>query len=232
MREFRRLTVLVLLVTAVAGALAGNAIHRAAQARAGTDARYRIDAATAHRDHVPVLPARARDATFRFAPGTPAGDRAAFLTAVAAARPPARRLIDLVDGLVDVTIGPTGQPGAVGITESGGPRYEVTVDLGRVARLYGARGIDRVVLHELGHVVDHAIVPDDVMAGLQAGIPAGYGCDQGIAGACASPPERFAESFAKWATGDIGLDLFIGYKVLPPTPTLDAWGAPLAALGR
>ena len=87
MREFRRLTVLVLLVTAVAGALAGNAIHRAAQARAGTDARYRIDAATARRDHVPVLPARARDATFRFAPGTPAGDRAAFLTAVAAARP-------------------------------------------------------------------------------------------------------------------------------------------------
>ena len=127
---------------------------------------------------------------------------------------------------------PTGQPGAVGITESGGPRYGVTVDLGRVARLYGARGIDRVVLHELGHVVDHAVVPDDVMVGLQAGIPAGYGCDQGIAGACASPPERFAESFAKWATGDIGLDLFIGYKVLPPTPTLDAWGAPLAALGR
>jgi hypothetical protein len=232
MRESRRLTVLVLLVTAVAGAFAGNSVHRAAQARAGADARYRIDAATAHRDHVPVLPTRVRDATFRFAAGTPAGDRAAFLTAVAAARPPARRLIDLVDGLVDVTIGPTGEPGAVGITESGGPRYEVTVDLGRVARLYGARGIDRVVLHELGHVVDHAIVPDDVMAGLQAGIPAGYGCDQGIAGACASPPERFAESFAKWATGDIGLDLFIGYKVLPPTPTLDAWGAPLAALGR
>jgi len=231
MREPSRLTVLVLLVTAVAGAFAGTSIRRA-QARAAADARYRIDAATAHRDHLPVLPTPVRDATFRFAPGTPAGDREAFLAAVAAARPPARRLIDLVDGLVDVTIGPTSQPGAVGITESGGPRYEVTVDLGRVARLYGARGIDRVVLHELGHVVDHAVVPDDVMAGLQAGIPAGYGCDQGIAGACASPPERFAESFAKWATGDIGLDLFIGYKVLPPTPTLDAWGAPLAALGR
>jgi hypothetical protein len=232
MRESRRLTVLVLLVTAVAGAFAGNAVHRAARAEAGANARYRIDAATAHRDHLPVLPAKVRAATFRFAPGTPAGDQAAFLAAVADARPPARRLIDLVDGLVDVTIGPTGQPGAVGLTESGGPRYEVTIDLGRVARLYGRRGIDRVVLHELGHVVDHAIVPDDVMAGLQAGIPAGYGCDQGIAGACASPPERFAESFAKWATGDIGLDLFIGYKVLPPMPTLDAWGAPLAALGR
>jgi hypothetical protein len=232
MRDPRRPTVLVLLVTAVAGAFAGGAVRRAARAEAGAQARYRIDAATAHRDRLPVLPAKVRAETFRFAPGTAAGDREAFLAAVADARPPARRLIDLVDGLVDVTIGPTGQPGAVGLTESGGPRYEVTIDLGRVARLYGRRGIDRVVLHELGHVVDHAIVPDDVMAGLQAGIPAGYGCDQGISGACASPPERFAESFAKWATGDIGLDLFIGYKVLPPVPTLDAWGAPLATLGR
>ena len=68
------------------------------------------------------------------------------------------------------------------------------------------------------------------MARLEAGIPAGYGCDQGIAGACAAPSERFAESFAKWATGDIGVDLYIGYKVPPPGPTLDAWGAPLERL--
>jgi hypothetical protein len=69
------------------------------------------------------------------------------------------------------------------------------------------------------------------MATLQAGIPAGYGCEQGTSGACATAPERFAESFAKWATGDIGVDLYIGYKVPPPSPTLDAWGAPLARLG-
>jgi hypothetical protein len=99
-----------------------------------------------------------------------------------------------------------------------------------VAALYGRRGIDRVVLHELGHVVDHALVPDDAMARLQAGIPAGFGCDDGRAGACADPGERFAESFAKWATGDIGVDLYIGYKVPPPGPTLDAWGAPLQEL--
>src|ERR671933_601701 len=89
--------------------------------------------------------------------------------------PAARRLVDLVDGLVDVRVGPTGQPGTLGLTESGGPRYQVTVDLGRVAAIYGRRGIDRVVLHELGHVVDHALVPDDAMARLEAGIPAGYG---------------------------------------------------------
>ena len=41
-------------------------------------------------------------------------------------------------------------------------------------RRHGARGIDRVVLHELGHVVDHALLGDDVMSRLQAGIPAGF----------------------------------------------------------
>jgi hypothetical protein len=149
---------------------------------------------------------------------------------VAAARPPARRLIALIDGLTDVRIGPTGQAAALGITQTGGERYVVTVDLARVAALYGPRGVDRVVLHELGHVVDHALVADDVMAALQRGIPAGWGCDQGVAGACAAVPERFAESFAKWATGDIGVDLYVGYKVPPPEPTLDAWGAPLERL--
>jgi hypothetical protein len=231
MPELRRVTLLVVLLAALGAAFALTGARRAAQATPA-DARYRIDAATARRDRLPVLPAKVRGATFRFAPGTPEADRAAFLAAVADARPPARRLIGLVDGLVDVTIGPTGRPGALGVTESGGARYRVTVDLGRVTRVYGRRGIDRVVLHELGHVLDHTVVPADVMAVLQAGIPAGYGCDQGIAGACATVPERFAESFAKWATGDIGLDLFIGYKVPPPAPTLDAWGAPLAALGR
>jgi hypothetical protein len=83
---------------------------------------------------------------------------------------------------------------------------------------------------ERGHVVDHALVANDDMATLQRGIPAGWGCEEGVAGACATAPERFAESFAKWATGDIGVDLYVGYKVPPPTPTLDAWGAPLERL--
>jgi hypothetical protein len=108
----------------------------------------------------------------------------------------------------------------------------VTLDLGTVSRAFGQRGIDRVVLHELGHVLDFALLPDDVMAGLQAGIPTGFGCDQGISGACADGHERFAESFAKWATGDIGVDLGEGYRILPPGPTLDAWGEPLERLGR
>jgi hypothetical protein len=232
MRDSRRLILPALAVAGVAIALV-LAGARSAQtaARSANDGRYRIDTATAQRDGVPVLPAAERAATFRFAPQTAPADRAAVLAAVDHARPGARRLVGLVDGLVDVRVGPTGQPGAIGLTQPGA-RYAVTLDLGPVARMFGQRGIDRVVLHELGHVVDFALLPDDVMAGLQAGIPVGFGCDQGISGACANPRERFAESFAKWATGDIGVDLGAGYKVPPPGPTLDAWGAPLDRLGR
>src|SRR5919202_5316092 len=227
------LPVVGLAPLAVLAAVVTGGARRVAQPPVGAavdGARFRLDAQAARRAGAPLLSPADRAATFRFVAATAPADRAAFLAAVAHARPAARRLIDLVDGLVEVRVGPVGEPGALGVTESGGARYDVTVDLGRVAAVYGQRGIDRVVLHELGHVVDHALVPDDVMATLQAGIPAGYGCEYGTSGACATPPERFAESFAKWATGDIGVDLYVGYKVPPPGPTLDAWGAPLAAL--
>jgi hypothetical protein len=234
MADIRRLTLPAILLAGLIVALALIGARRGG-VPVGAEvagARFRLDAAAAHQAGAPVLPAADRAATFRFAPGTAEADREAFLAAVADARPPARRLIDLVDGLVDVTIGPTGIPGALGVTRSGGARYDVTADLGTVAKVYGHRGIDRVVLHELGHVVDHALVPDDTMRGLMASIPEGYGCEQGVAGACAVAPERFAETFAKWATGDIGVDLYIGYKVPPPSLALDTWGAPLARLGR
>jgi hypothetical protein len=163
-------------------------------------------------------------------------DSAWIQASIASARPEARRLIDEVDGLIDFRTD-LNRPGssypsvseAIGLTDFSGARAVIALDVGR---LDGERAIDRpmVVLHELGHVIDHALVPDDAMARLQAGIPAGFGCDDGRAGACADPGERFAESFAKWATGDIGVDLYIGYKVPPPGPTLDAWGAPLQEL--
>ncbi|HEX7298266.1 MAG TPA: hypothetical protein VF257_04620, partial [Solirubrobacteraceae bacterium] len=104
------------------------------------------------------------------------------------------------------------------------------LDLGVASRRYGERGIERLVLHELGHVVDHALLPGAITDALDAGIPAGWGCDQGNMGACANRDERFAETFAKWALGDIGVNLSIGYKVPPPSMSLDDWGAPLAAL--
>ena len=172
--------------------------------------------------------AQERAATFTFDPGVPAADRDAFLAAVAHARPEAQALIATVDGLVDVHVAQT-EAGTVGITESDGDRYTVTVNLGIVSRRYGQRGIDRTVLHELGHVVDFALVPPETNRQLDAAIPVGYGCDSQNSGGCASSTERFAESFAKWATGDIGVDLYLGYKVPPPND-LASWGAPLAAL--
>jgi hypothetical protein len=193
-------------------------------------ARYRLDAASAKRSGARLLSNSARLATFRFDPTVAPADAEAFLAAVATARPEARRLIALVDGLVDVRIGSTGTPGAIGLTEDGEPGYRVTIDLGRVIQRFGPRGVERTVLHELGHVVDHALLTDDVIAALDAGIPAGWGCDDGKLGACANREERFAESFAKWALGDIGVNLEIGYKVPPPAAPLDVWGAPLARL--
>jgi hypothetical protein len=164
-----------------------------------------------------------------FDPTIAVADRQAVLDAIASARPDARALIDLVDGLVDVRVGPTGDH-SVGLTQGGGTRYLVTLDLGTVAARYGQRGIERVVLHELGHVVDFALVPEWLDSELDAGIPAGLGCDEGVLGGCADPRERFAETFAKWALGDIGVSLNIGYKVPPPRLPLEAWGAPLARL--
>jgi hypothetical protein len=169
-----------------------------------------------------------RAATFTFDPATAPADRTAVLTAVADARPEAQRLIAAVDGLVDIHIATTAA-GVVGTTQQLGDRFSMVLNLGGVSRRYGQRGIDRLVQHELGHVVDFALVPAAVHQQLDAAVPAGYGCDQQMMGGCANTRERFAESFAKWASGDIGVDLYLGYKV-PPPDDLDRWGAPLAAL--
>jgi hypothetical protein len=132
---------------------------------------------------------------------------------------------------VTVEVGQTGENGAVGLTRSAGNRFEVTLDLGRVWHEWGQRGASRLVLHELGHVVDFVLVPAALEQKLDAEIPAGYACDPGVpTGACAARQERFAETFAKWATGDIGVDIQLGYKVLPPA-SLEEWGRPLSGLG-
>jgi hypothetical protein len=164
-----------------------------------------------------------------FDPAIAEADRQAVLAAIASAQPPARKLIDVVDGLVDVYVARTGGS-SVGLTESVGSRYRVTLDLGTVAARYGQRGIARLVLHELGHVVDFALVPEWLDRTLDSGIPAGLGCEEGMLGGCANREERFAETFAKWALGDIGVSLNIGYKVPPPRLPLEAWGGPLARL--
>ena len=147
--------------------------------------------------------------------GVSTADRETVLAAVAAARPEARALIERVDGLVAVRVGPV-PGGNAGLTQ-GNPvaGYVVTLDLAGVSRTNGSRGVNRLVHHELGHVVDHALLTPERQAALDAGIPEGY--------SPAPREERFAETFAKWATGDIGVQVYLGYRVLPP-PSLEAWG--------
>src|SRR4051794_28546468 len=148
MRDSRRLILPVLALAAAAG-IAVNAARPAPAPASGAEvagARFRLGATAARRAGAPVLRAADRAATFRFAPGTATADRAAFLAAVADARPPARRLVGLVDGLVDVRVGPTGRPAALGLTESGGPRHEGTGHLRPGPALYRRPRVDRGVL--------------------------------------------------------------------------------------
>ena len=180
-------------------------------------------------DPYPRATAAAAAATFTFAPGVDPLNQKAWLDAVARARPEARVLFDRVDGLVTVE---DAEPpdGALGVTIPQGDRYVIRFRFGPVFHELGRRGFDRLVDHELGHVVDFALLDDGIRARLDAGIPPGQPCPAGTrSGSCAPREERFAESFAKWASGDLGIALYAGYAV-PPPPDLEAWGAPLAAV--
>ena len=221
-----RLRLPVLLVVAlIAGWAALARDHGAAGSAAPADgARYLLTTSAGAR----ALPA---PAPLRFAPSVAPADQQVVRDAVAAARPEARRLVELVAGLVEVRVGPPG-PGVAGLTVSSSAGYTVTLDLGPVYRDNGMRGVRRLVLHELAHVIDDALVPTAMERELDAATPVGFGCDDGgRSGACAAREERFAESFAKWATGDIGVDIYLGYRVPPPS-SLQHWGDPLAALTR
>jgi hypothetical protein len=167
-----------------------------------------------------------------FSPQVLPADRQLVLRDIAGARPEARRLIDMVDGLVTISVGDTSADGAdtVGYTQGTGHGFDVKLNLAAVYQTGGERGTQRLILHELGHVVDAVLVKPDLAAKLDAPIPLGYGCDPAAQSAigCAPRVERFAETFSKWCTGDIGVNLPIGYEVAPP-PSLDDWGAQLVS---
>lgn len=180
----------------------------------------------------PRITAAQRDATARFAAGVPEADRAWIEAAVAMARPEARRLIAEVDGLVEYQVH-RGDP--LGVTRSevspAGARFAISFD---VASLDSLRRQDRAVtvLHELGHAIDLALVPQATNDALEAGIPRMGACGSNggaMTGACAEPAERFADTFAKWALRGSVSAVGAGYEVANP-PSLEDWGAPLAAL--
>jgi hypothetical protein len=157
-----------------------------------------------------------------FSPEVTVADRAWILAAVASARPEAQRLIGEIDGAVTFRTAGTqpAQAGAetIGLAESGPDGFRIWLN---VARLDHDRSVDRptAVLHELGHVVDYALVGPALSGQLDAAIATDPNAVE----------ERFADTFAKWALrGEVSL-AGAGYQI--PTPvSLEDWGAPLGAL--
>jgi hypothetical protein len=216
----RMTAVLRVLAIVLLGVVAVGAIAPIVKDRAGADGRL----TTSDGDTVDITDA-ARAGGLTFARDVSAGDRDWIVRAIARARPEAARLIAEVDGLTVVRT--FAAPGTtVGVTRSHERGF--TVDL-NVAHLNGEGARDRatVVLHELGHVVDFALVPAAVNKRLDAQIPRGGSC--GLAIDCDRVEERFADTFAKWALNGAVSEAGAGYGIPMPS-SIEDWGAPLAEL--
>jgi hypothetical protein len=169
--------------------------------------------------------------TFRFDASVTPVNRQAFLNVTTTqVRPEAMKLFDRVAGLVTVVDGPVPSR-AIATTQPTATGYTIEFQFGPLFHRVGQRGFNRVVEHELGHVIDFALLNPALRAQLDAQIPAGVPCTGDVpTGSCAPREERFAETFAKWASGDIGVNAAYGGYAVPPPADLDAWGAPLAAI--
>lgn len=208
-----------LLAILAAGAVAFAVVQQVVRDRVQADGRL----TTSDGDTVDVTEA-ARAAGLRFGADVAPADREWILAAVARARPEAARLIAEVDGLV--RIGTAVEDGALGLTRSGPRGFTVDLD---VVRLNDDRVMDRatVVLHELGHVIDFALVPRELNVRLDEQIPRGGPC--GLAIDCDLVEERFADTFAKWALNGAVAEIGAGYGIAMPA-SLEGWGAPLGQL--
>jgi hypothetical protein len=209
-----------LLLLLVAGALAVAAVSVAAERRAPDGVLLTEDGQTV------AVTGEARAATLRFTPAVPAGERAWVLAAIAAARPEAQALIGEVDGMTTVGALAATDGVTLGVARGGPTGFTVDLDL---AALGGTARNDRatVVLHEIGHVVDFALVDDAMRASLDVQIPRGGPC--GLAVGCDDPAERFADTFAKWALRGAVSAAGAGYGIAMPA-SLETWGEPLGHL--
>jgi hypothetical protein len=209
-----------LLGIVVAGALALGVVQQIVQDRVRANGVL----TTSDGDTVDVTDS-ARAAGLRFGASVTPAQREWVDAAIARARPEAARLMGEVDGLV--LIGTYAENGeTLGVTRSSERGF--TVDF-NVARLDRDRAMDRatVVLHELGHVIDFALVPAELNARLDEQIPRGGPC--GLAIDCDLVEERFADTFAKWALNGAVAEIGAGYGIAMPI-SLEDWGAPLAQL--
>jgi len=164
-----------------------------------------------------------------FQMGVDPQDREWILAAIDKVRPEARQLIDDVDGMV--TIGTVNEPGAsyVGVTRQKG-EHAFQVDF-NIAYLDGDRKADRdaTVIHELGHVIDFAVMTPELRNQLAGQLPTSGACFTAETGDCTAPEERFADTFAKWALRGAVSAIGAGYGTLSPA-SLESWGTPLAQL--
>jgi hypothetical protein len=172
------------------------------------------------------LTPQVRAASLTFAPDVAAGDQQWVLQAVATARPEAQQLIGAVDGLV--TIHTVSVPGAPYVGMADPESDDIVLN---IAYLDGERKQDRAqaVLHELGHVIDFELVPDDQMRQMADQLPNAGACMTPETGGCAAAEERFADTFAKWALRGAVSAYGAGYMQMSPG-SLESWGEPLALL--
>jgi hypothetical protein len=207
--------------------LAGGGLWRAHQQ---ADARPLTRFGTPLHEITPEV----RAAGLRIDPSVSPKDRAWILAAISHARPEAQKLVNEVDGLVEIRTEPGGEtlPGggrAVGVTEPGPDGFRITLN---TALLDGDASFSRdiVVLHELGHVIDFSLVSKQLADELDRSIPTSGQCvsAEQVTGACTAPEERFADTFAKWALRGAVSAAGAGYQI--DAPLLDEWGAPLAVL--
>jgi hypothetical protein len=203
----------VVLAIALCVLAAAGLAHAAGRNGRPTDGTERL---------TPEIEAR----SLSFAPDVAPADQAWVLAAIASARPEARQLIDAVDGLV--TVHAVNVPNApfVGIANPNDDEIDLNLFY-----LDGERKADRqqTVLHELGHIVDFVLVPDDTIARLASEIPSSGTCATPETGDCTAPEERFADTFAKWALRGAVSRVGAGYGITTPGG-LEEWGQPLDQL--
>jgi hypothetical protein len=172
---------------------------------------------------------RLKAASFTFDGAVAPADRQWILEAVGKARPEARQLIDDIDGMVTISVYSEPSGAAVGTAQQlGSEAFQVRLNL---AYLDGERKADRdqTVIHELGHVIDLALMPDGMRDELAGQLPSSGTCFTAETGDCTAPEERFADTFAKWALRGAVSAAGSGYSTLAPA-SLESWGAPLASL--
>jgi hypothetical protein len=168
-------------------------------------------------------------ASFTFDASVTPKDQEWILGAVAKVRPEARQLIDDVDGMVTISMYSEPEGMAVGTAQQLAPgQFQVRFNR---AYLDGDRKVDRdaTVVHELGHVIDFALMPEGMREQLAAQLPNSGTCFTAETGDCTAPEERFADTFAKWALRGAVSAAGAGYSTLAPA-SLESWGTPLAAL--